>query len=754
MPEERSTTGGLVDSVHPTLPRWITGDDNDRVRPPAAVGRYRVGAMLGRGGGGTVFAGQDDALDRDVAIKFVRCGSGSRVAARVLREARALARLSHPNIVHLYDYGRIDETLYLVMELVEGVTLQTWLDDPPGWEGVLRVFLEIARGLAAAHAAGIVHRDFKPSNVIVGGDGRPRVLDFGLARLSSEHDVQLKSRRDPTADPTLTQDGAVMGTPKFMSPEQWGGGEVDAQTDQFSFCLCLFGALYGEPPFAMEDLMLGSSGAPLPPLRVPRTTAVPRALRQVLARGLEQEPTARWPSMDALIDALSRPLHRTRRALSWAGGVLVIAAAGYGWGRDPAPRCGGAANAPQFGAVQQARVVAAFTDTALVYAEDSAEFAIRKLEAFVVEWGEAAERLCLAEARREVTKSGQTRTAACLDRQRKQFDGAVRILAEVDATTLAGSAATVTGLPKPARCWEAAEDAIAPQTRAQIDEAELLRRAARLDEALTLVDAAVHDPEAAGLHVRGRIHEDAGRYAEALEDLRSAYAAAEAEGADELAARTAIDLIRVLGYRLSRSAEAEAFAVTARAKVDRIAPEHHEARADLGASVGRFEIARGRPEVALEALRGAVAMRRSVAPNSLALAADLNVQAQALSMVSQGKLAQASLLEALKIREGALGPEHPLVGSNRLSTSATFRTLRATPRRRPDTSPRRAGSSRPPTGHCIPRPRRPTRRWPPTMPSVGTTSALPRCGTRRSRSMMTRACSGSRDRFAPTWASS
>ncbi len=233
-----------------TVPSDLSGE---------CVGRFRLMERLGAGAMGEVYSAYDEQLDRKVAVKLVKPGVRSRsdISERLLREAKTLARLSHPNVVQVYEAGTFRERVYVAMEFVRGVTLDAWRKenaDKASWKDVLGLFLAAGEGLLAAHRAGLVHRDFKPANVLVGADGRVRVLDFGLARTEAADDETPSSEALPLDDShamlaTLTQTGSILGTPAYMSPEQWQAKKVDARSDQFSFCVALYEALYGKRPF-------------------------------------------------------------------------------------------------------------------------------------------------------------------------------------------------------------------------------------------------------------------------------------------------------------------------------------------------------------------------------------------------------------------------------------------------------------------------------------------------------------------------
>jgi serine/threonine protein kinase len=255
---------------------------------PRTVGRYRLDELLGQGGMGVVWKAWDPLLERPLAIKLLRPEVGEHGQARLLREARALAKLAHPNVVAVHDVGEFDGEVFIATELVDGEPLDRWqAAHAPG--ETLAAYVQAARGLAAAHALGLVHRDVKPSNIFVGHDGRVRVGDFGLATV--DRALALTARAG-VIDPTLTHDGAVVGTPAYMAPEQRRGGPVDARADQFGLCMGLAEALLGvrPPPDVDEATLRGQT-----------MVAAPWA---TIARGLARDPAARFPDMTALATAL------------------------------------------------------------------------------------------------------------------------------------------------------------------------------------------------------------------------------------------------------------------------------------------------------------------------------------------------------------------------------------------------------------------------------------------------------------------
>ncbi len=451
----------------------------DAVLPPgAAVGRYRVLAFLGAGGMGRVYRAKDPRLDRDVALKHVLAAdAGAAHAAGLLREAQALARLAHPNVLPVYDAGADGEHLYLALELVQGQTLAQWLHERPrGTDELLGRFLEAGEGLAAAHAAGLVHGDFKPQNVLLGEDGRARVADFGLARRAGAGGAP----------------GA--GTARYLAPEQRAGAPPDARADLYAFCVALRDAL-DDPARAGQR--------------------VPGRVRRALARGLAPDPRARHPSMRALLGALRPRAHRR-----WAIPAALLAGALLGAALGPARRWSEEARCEAqrtqalalFGAREQAAQRAAFEALGLPHgagvqrhvarrlAETTAELAARRAQACSTLRGEPLRRreACLAEATAELSEL----ISALAHPDRALVDRAPEVVAAYDA---------------PERCGR--EDAQAgaavdrPALRAALGAAQALAAAGRWREAAARADGVLAELEPAaadgGALPAGRVVEPA-----------------------------------------------------------------------------------------------------------------------------------------------------------------------------------------------------------------------------------------------------
>jgi tetratricopeptide (TPR) repeat protein/predicted Ser/Thr protein kinase len=302
--------------------------------PGARIGRYVIEKRIGAGGMGVVYAARDSELARDVALKIVRPRTEvDAMEARLRREAKAMARLSHPNVVPVFDIGTHQAQLFIAMELVAGETLRAWAAQPRPWRSVVQLFLKVGRGLDAAHAAGLLHRDFKPDNVVVGPGDEPRITDFGLAR-ELDDGVGSAAALAEGSDSELsliTRTGSLAGTPAYMAPESLLGRHSGAAADQFSFCVSLFEVLHGTRPFRpaaprpeglIAEVRAGRIAKPPRP--------VPGWLHAAIVRGLAFEPEQRWPSMTALLAALARGLGGRRRRMIAAGVGFAVVAAGAG----------------------------------------------------------------------------------------------------------------------------------------------------------------------------------------------------------------------------------------------------------------------------------------------------------------------------------------------------------------------------------------------------------------------------------------
>ena len=327
-----------ADRVRAALRRKLFGTEVEAPR----LGRYELEEQIGEGAMGGVFVARDVELRRRVALKVIRAQSsgerGASMRRRLLREARAMAKLRHPNVVVVFDAGLVDDQAFIAMELVEGRTLREWLaDEDRPWEAISSTFVKAGRGLAAAHEQGLVHRDFKPDNVLIARDGRVLVTDFGLARATEGAEEGLDTATSATGQ--LDKTGWTRaGTPRYMAPEQHSEGQVDARADQFAFCVALFEAIYGEPPFEGETFAERLEAARAGRLRRPEVgRRVPRWLHRVLLRGLEAEPDDRFPTMAAALVELQTEARSVRSWLVPAAAGIALAAGAYALGQMSGP---------------------------------------------------------------------------------------------------------------------------------------------------------------------------------------------------------------------------------------------------------------------------------------------------------------------------------------------------------------------------------------------------------------------------------
>ncbi|MGE5186380.1 MAG: serine/threonine-protein kinase, partial [Acidobacteriota bacterium] len=449
------------------------------LRRGTTLGRYVVLEKLGGGGMGVVYTAYDPELDRRIAIKLLRPGSSGPSAdarTRLLREAQALARLSHPNVIAVHDVGVIGEQVFVAMEYVDGVTLHAWTRrEPHTWRALVDAYLQAGRGLEAAHAVGIVHRDFKPENVLVGNDRRVRVLDFGLARedenasrpdpaMKVEH-AETVARSQPGLSTPLTSAGEFLGTPAYSSPEQLQGDPADARSDQFSFCVSLYEALYGERPFAgstfgelVTSVLDGKISAP------PARSRVPGRLREVLLRGLRGKPDERYPSMTELLAALAHdPAVKRRRGLAATGVLALAGVAAYGvWGRTRATTatCTGAASklAGIWDDPVRAQVSRAFVATGKAFAPGAFEGVAHLLDDYAQHWTAMATDACEAtHVRGDQSEELLDLREFCLGKRRDALQAITRLLEHPDAKIVQNAAAMALQLPSLEDCADTAQ---------------------------------------------------------------------------------------------------------------------------------------------------------------------------------------------------------------------------------------------------------------------------------------------------------
>jgi eukaryotic-like serine/threonine-protein kinase len=488
-----------------------------RLRPDDVLGRYTILGLIGAGGMGEVYRARDPQLERDIAVKVLpRAVGGSSLAARsrFLREAQALARLNHPNVVAVYDVGTVDDQVFVAMELVAGVPLVEWMRARRSWREVRDVFIAAGRGLAAAHAAGIIHRDFKPHNVMV-GDARVVVLDFGLARRGDELVTPPEGSAEAVLAVPLTRTGDVLGTPGYMSLEQLEGRPAGERSDQFSFCASLFEALFGRLPHDGDTVgkLIQARRHPVVPPATPRH---PRWLTAQVLRGLEADPEARHPSMESLLAALLRdPAARRRRWMAAAAAIVAGGAVVAGLAGARTASCGGSARRLR-GAwddpVRQA-VKRAFLATGRAHAEKTYTLVAERLDEYARGLAAMDEESCRAtriEGRQSDTLM-DLRTA-CLDGRRATLAALTSLWrGGVDDQALAHALDASTSLPPLSECADpralteraplppgAAERARIRAVRDHLDGARALIASERWTDARGQAQAARIEADAAG----------------------------------------------------------------------------------------------------------------------------------------------------------------------------------------------------------------------------------------------------------------
>jgi tetratricopeptide (TPR) repeat protein len=683
--EAQATPGGAVSMATPERPGHLPVTESVLERG-TAVGRYLVLEKLAAGGMGVVYVAYDPELDRRVALKLLRATAlgldAEEGRQHLLREAQAMARVSHPNVVPVYDVGTFGQQVFLAMELVEAQTLRQWLQATPRtWRQVLALFLDACRGLAAAHAARVVHGDFKPENLLVGSDGRVRITDFGLAHTT-----------------TPGEDAAPVagGTPAYMAPEQLASGaHADVRTDQFSFCVSLYEALYGERPFAgasVRDLSAEVLAGRV--LAAPRGTRVPPWLRHVVLRGLAVSPAERYPSLDALRAALlDDPAVRTKRRLRVVGGLaLVLGAIGvtHAVHLRVARRCDDAAHVFDgvWDASSQRRMEAAFLATGKPFAATAWLRVRQSLEAYTHAW--TAERTAACEAtrvRHEQSEEVLAQRMRCLDGRLAEVTALTRLFTQADAEVVEQAARAAKGLPPVADCAEVAPRTSGPlpeepaareraeALRRTLVQARVLRAAGKYAQGVALVEPAAAAAKASGdrygtadaFLLLGQLRERAGDFHGAESALFESLRAAESGRNDEAAARAWISLVRVTGEKLERYELAHRWTERAEAAIERLGG-NEVLRAQLltwsGLTLyaeGRYAEAAGQQEAALARLE------KAFGADSLE-AADVR-QELGTTRLAQGKVDEGleDLRRVVELRREALGEEHPDVARARLA---------------------------------------------------------------------------------------
>jgi eukaryotic-like serine/threonine-protein kinase len=707
MSTERSTGGEVVELPFlrtdvPTIADADVGARASDGRIPRKIGRYVVLELVGKGGMGMVCTAYDPKLDRRIALKILRDTDASdrrttTGRVRLVREARALARLSHPNIVMVHDVDVVDGRLYIAMEYLEGQSVAQWLDaSKRSWRDVVDVFAEAARGLAAAHEASIVHRDFKPANVLLGPGGRVCVVDFGLAKRDDDHllasgEEHSADEHEPVGDiedsGKLTQAGRRVGTPAYMAPEQMLGQSVGAAADQFAFGVSLYEALYRTAPFRGNDrqeaMWKAIEGQVAPP---PRDHDVPAWLHRIVLRCLSREPAARFADMHGVIAAMKEdPARRRRRIRTAAIAGVILASMGLGvaaLAMRPDP-CPGADDrlAAIWNEGRAASIHDAFVATEVPFAGTAWERTSAAIDEHTRLWLTTHVDICRAtHVRGEQSEQLLDTRMACLDRSLDEIEVLLEVFDTPDAALVEKATEASLRLSHPVRCaelsWDDADPVMDPETATRAAEVGKRTSAAmahvlagRDKAALEIAEDAWHRAQSLGQGalelrarlVRSRARARTGDSEGAEEDLRAAIEQAASLDRAREEAQAWVLLVPLLAH--GRVDEALALRLAAEAALHR-AGDPPDLRADLAHGVAMVLANKGDPEGAIAEFERALALRIEVTnehhPDVARTRGDL-----AVALVRAGRFdrAQDELALALADTEAGLGADHPVVAT-------------------------------------------------------------------------------------------
>ncbi|HVX96980.1 MAG TPA: serine/threonine-protein kinase [Polyangia bacterium] len=711
----------------------------------ASIGRYVVLGLVGRGGMGEVYAAYDHELDRKVAVKLLRVKPGAGVShaegrQRTLREAQAIARLSHPNVVVVYDVGTFEDQVFIAMEFVDGNTVTYWLQSQQrSWRDIVKVFMAAGRGLQAAHDKELVHRDFKPDNVMVGRDGQVRVMDFGLARHVSEkterthgpatlrsiaeaaatipedgpatlvinRDTTMPSTADTQEvlhgsglfDTQLTRTGAMMGTPAYMAPEQFLGTATDARTDQFSFCVALYEALYGERPFGGNSMFALTANVVQGNVKeAPDSTKVPPWVRRILLRGLRPNADERFPSMKALLEALEKDpaVARRRRAMTVAA-ALVPLAVGLAVRQSVASHqavCGSGADRlvgvweltpPDVESPIQAEIHRAFLASGKAYAADVYASVKRALGAYAEAWANMHREACEAtHVRGEQSAEVLDLRMSCLQERLGGLRALTQVYAAADGDVVENAVSAANTLGSLARCADVPllravvrppED---PATRARVEELRHRLEAlkARCDagswrEAERAVDALAAEARHVGyqpltaevLALAGRVRLNLADGGGSVKSFEEAFWDADASRHDDVRAEVATYLVFAAGYLKNDYGEAQRWASSADAVLKRVGG-HDRQRSWLLNNWAVVEGLKGRKEESLRFNEQALVLKQETlgSDNPDVGISEGNV-AVSLEDLGRNQEALSHVDRSIEILSRGLGAQHPSVAT-------------------------------------------------------------------------------------------
>jgi serine/threonine protein kinase/tetratricopeptide (TPR) repeat protein len=722
-------SGPSYESGPGTLPRGGT------------IGRYVVLGLVGRGGMGEVYAAYDHELDRKVAVKLLRVKPGNGVSLaegrqRTLREAQAIARLSHQNVVVVYDVGTFEDQVFIAMEFVDGNTVTYWLQSQArSWKEIIKVFVSAGRGLQAAHDKELVHRDFKPDNVMVGRDGQVRVMDFGLARHVSDKGERSLARSvgeaaaafdeegvmstlviNPDAPPLsdtqeilshhsglfdtqLTRTGAMMGTPAYMAPEQFLGTATDARTDQFSFCVALYEALYGERPFGGNSMFALTANVVQGNVKEPPDgSKVPPWVRRILLRGLRPNANERFPSMKALIEALEKDpaVAMRRRALTLAAALLPVVV-GLGVrqsvSRHEAVCVGGAERLadvweltpPGIESPRQAAIHRAFLASGKTYAADVYASVRRILTTYAEGWNNMYREACVAtHVRGDQSAEVLDLRMSCLQERLGGLRALTQVYSGASGEVVENAVSAANALGTLERCADVPllrsvvrppED---PATRARVE--DLRRRLADLKarfeagswrEGVGAMDTLASEARALGyqpltaevLALVGRQHLKVADGAGGEKALEEAFWQADASRHDDVRADVATYLVWAFGYLQNDYAQANRWASTADAVLHRLGG-HDLQRAWLLNNLASVEGLQGRKVESLRFNEEALALKQKAwGPDHPDVGISEGNVSIALEDLGRQQEALVHVDRSIEILSHGLGAEHPDVAT-------------------------------------------------------------------------------------------
>ena len=648
---------------------------------------------------GEVHEALDEDLGRRVAIKLVHSRLRSAVGReRMLKEAQAMARVTHPNLVVVHEVGRSDDLIFIVMEFVDGPSVAEWLaEEPRPLDEILEVFVQAGRGLGAAHAAALTHRDFKPANLLIGRDGRVRVADFGLALLSKPELETSQERLDESLVlfDRLTQPGAMVGTPIYMAPELLNSAAATATpaSDQYSFCVALWEALHGAPPSSSATTERGSgSGGSVEGPATPRAD-LPPALRAALEKGLADNPDARHPNMDPLLDAMrprSPHLGTRRERVLAVGSILgLVLALAFTLRSTVDPQiqpCAGveAELVGVWDVERRAQVYRAITATGLSYAEDTAAWVEDGLDDYANRWVDARREACETTQRGMQSVELLDKRIACLDARLTHLEATVEVFAGADPKVVEGAAQAVAALPRLDRCADL--DALLearPRPRDPVIDARLAELEARLvqiraqleaghyEEAFAPAQAIMDDARAlgdgpfevqAGL-LLGDLLQRKGAYEAAETTLEAAYTGALRLRMSTESAMAAAQLVWVVGHKLARHDDARSWAKHAGPLSE--AAGQPEVRATYYNNLGAVAFEQAAYAEARELWERALDdYTRAHGPTHPSVATALNNLGNVVFTLGEYDAARSYFTRALELREGSLGPRHPEVAAS------------------------------------------------------------------------------------------